>query len=1154
MTKKKKPEASKTLPGRSEIRRLWRVIQVPEWLALFQELAPALRWEMSGQSSIKSCCPYHEDNSPSFHLSFVKRMGKCYGDTCEKLVTDLIALVAKLRNCNYTEALLFLNERLNLGDKLVIDTDELNKYNNIQELKKQTAVAANKVLVEMLRDCPAHLEYCWPALVYLTDVRNLPTATLHTLPVGVFAKPLHLKQYIPETLHALFDEYFAKYQSAAFWGGLLFHYNDSPGTITRFKLRLRDTSIPEAAPTKVNVEALNNVDKTRLYKREYAYIEDPYTERFGLYGLHKYHRMIGRNDADAYVTEGEFDVLSVMAAQDANFSSEFMILGTGGKGSTSVGFLREFGIRSCWLVPDHPAKNGDSWAISVLADKTNYVTNGDYARPLDFKVFQWPAAIEGMDLDEAVRKSGYAQMVDALFKQREHNFKNVFRWIKSRADAELDATKRTFNTRIDALDPDDENVTNQRESLIDEKRKALFDALVKWYRYLHDQTDRLAFTQDYEAAEGLDLSQIEEVNKQIKGLDTLEGVVSFISDALKEKFEVCYYVKKTNETQVYAWAKKNRELIQLFNTERNLAPVLSLMLGRDYVGWVTELLGKNDILYEGTEKLPPLKASNLVCKNAYTLIERALCTLSCKVPDKASLITIGQGIHYANLPHRYEEKPPIYFVNGNRVFKGHFDEDDVPTWQEIGSNVDAGFLLTDLSNKESWSSVTDIDEVRSGPALDPNKTFEMLMEILHGWKLEHEDVMIPYLSAYIMSLPIMVATGNVTITYVVGEKESGKTALVNGLLGGSCCHKGSFRPVLESAKATFDITAAGMYQYFNDKTLTLVVDEAEVSGKHTTKHDQKILEIIRMVYGLPMGGVSIDRGGITSDQRVSYRLVMPVILAAINMPQDKVFLSRIMMVSTQKDPGRENPLDRMVSLYSPEKLEDLRKSVTIGLLADLPKIMAIRDKLKKELSGVGHGITAASNRFLDTLLTPLSVYAFLGKDPAELYLEILRRNKFRLDSIHGDEIENELLNACLFRERIEVRNEDMRSTYQSARTSILNGEINHLNNCDCGLYYLEKFGWIVIVWRHIKHTILDRTQYTNMQECDLKDLAARNPLVINPITTEQHTQIMHHLVLKDVSGPADYTVVSSSYLLKSSPPEKIDDLTVPITALPFSMD
>lgn len=1136
--KKKKPQSIKEVGGRMEIKRLWRTIPPPEWLQLFHELAPENRWEMEGLHSIKGCCPYHEDANPSFHLNFMKGMGKCFGDTCEKVVVDLVNLVAKLRHCSYTEALMFLNDRFQIGDKLLSNADELNKYNNIQELKKQVAMASNKVLIEVLRDNPDHLDYVRPALVYLIESRKLPAETLHTLPVGVYAKPEHLKKHIANgQLHPLFDEYFAKYQSTVYWGALMFYYNDSPGSITRFKLRLRNNDLPKEKPTFENLRKLDGPAKRRLFGRDFAYIEDPYTDQLGVFGLFKYQRMVGRNDANAYITEGEFDVLSVMAAQDMRFSAEFMILGTGGKGGTNIGFLREFGVRTCWLIPDHPTKNGDDWALSLLRDRHNFLAMGDF-KGLEMRIFQWPVRLIGDDLDEVVHQNGYEEMVDYLVRGRNAHFLDELGWIISRCEQELANVKSKYDSELETLDLEDGDVANQRENLINAKHRAIGDLLLKWYHCLHNNSDKLRFTQKYAAQEGVDLAQIEDIHHQINGLDTFEGVVNAVVEALEQYFSIAYYEGRGSSLTATLWSKTHGDAVDIILDEKKLFQQLALYLGMPVTTWLDKMLGHNDIYLEGTEGVSGLKAQKIRKANAMLILQSAFEVLVSKLVKRENLTARDQGIHFSDLPVLIQNAGIVYFVNGKYVFKGRFTEPGLMEWERVNSMVDKvnniGVLFTGLLDSSTWSHVTDVSDLYAATQVDLKDVFQKIRTLLSGWKFEHHDVIEPYLAAYIMSLPIMCAVGNINVTLITGDKESGKTSLACGLLGGMKeAASDQVQSILEPAIAMTDTTGAAMYQNFDLTTLTFVLDEAE-NNSGDQKRDERNREVARLTYGMPMGAVRVSRGATTKDGRVNYIMRMPVIMAAINIPTDSTFLSRVMIISTVKEEGRQNLQDYISDRFSDAEIEDLRKAVTIGLIPHIPQLMKIRTRLRKDLPEIGRAVAHISNRFINSILTPLAVYELIGFNAGQLYIEILKRYKNRLESIHGQDAQSNLINTCLYKKRIKVPTQDMISDFVSAKQLILDGEFNTLNSSDCGVYYLAEDDWIVIVWRQVKYTLLQGTSYERAEESAMKEQAAKNPYVIPEITPQQHERIQYYLRLSDVKSAADYSVIRSGYLVKTA--------------------
>ena len=1135
MAKKKKEKDLKEIGARREIKRLWKIKSVPEWLTLLQELAPELGWEMEGQSSIKGRCPYHDDANPSFHLNFHKSMGKCFGDTCEKVVVDLVNLVAKLRHSNYTEALMFLQNRWQLGDTLLSNSDELNKYNNVQELKKHVAMASNKVLIEVLRDNPNHLAYCRPALIYLLEARNLPMAVLHALPVGVFAKPEHLKKHMPDTLHALFDEYFKKYQSVAFWGALLFYYNDSPGSITRFKLRLRDNAATGNSPTIEDLRALNAVAKRQLYKKEFAYIEDPYTNQLGVFGLYKYQYMVGRSDANAYLTEGEFDALAVMAAQDMGNTSEFMIMSTGGKGGTSIGFLREFGVRTAWLIPDKPVKNGDDYALSVLGDKSNFSGDSIY-RPLEIKIFQWPAHIMGDDLDEAVQKTGYAEMIDYLVRNRTGHFLDQYNWVINRCDNELLMVKRKYDSEINILDDSEDQMVVQRENLITEKLRTIQEVLIKWYRYLSDSSDKLRYTQRCTAQEGIDISKLEEIRQQANGLNTFNGVVDFVEKSLSEYFSVAYSHGQGSAKTITFWSKTTGAPVDLIFDDKKLQQHMAEYLGNTVTKWLDNLLGNNEVYLEGTEELSEMKASKVKLANAMHILHSALNQMCTKIVPRDNLDPKDQGIHFVDLPQQVRNANIMYLVNGNYVFKGRFTEPGQMEWERLNSMADRtndiGVLFAGLKKGAQWSHITDVSDLNAANQVDLNDVYTKIRTILSGWKFQHHEITEQYMAAYIMSLPIMCAVGDVNITLITGEKESGKTSLVLGLLGGlTNSSSEQVQPILESAMALSDATAAAIYQNFDRSTLTFILDEAE--NNRDSKHDERNRDITKMCYGMPMGAVKLARGGATKDGRIQYLLRMPVIMAAINIPTDSTFLSRAMIISMVKESGRQNLPDYIAERFSPEEIAELRKSITVGLIPHIPQIIKIRNRLRKELPDLGKDIVQSSNRFINTILTPLSVYEFLGLNAHELYVEILKRNKNRLDSIHGQDSINNLINTCLYTEKIKVPTLDI-STFVSARTLILKYDFDLLNSSECGVYFIDEKSWIVIVWRQVKYTIFRGTPYEHMEESSIKEQVAKNRFVLPEVSPDDHNTIQSFLYLSDVRSPADYSVVEAGYLIKTS--------------------
>jgi len=352
-------------------------------------------------------------------------------------------------------------------------------------------------------------------------------------------------------------------------------------------------------------------------------------------------------------------------------------------------------------------------------------------------------------------------------------------------------------------------------------------------------------------------------------------------------------------------------------------------------------------------------------------------------------------------------------------------------------------------------------------------------------------------------------------------------------------------PVLEAALPMSDASEAAMYQNFYGSSLLFVLDEAEVSKKHDTKHDQRTKDLIRYLYSMPMGGVNIFRGGATRDAKVSYKIRMPVLMAAINIPADPTFLSRTLVISTIKQENHKDLVAYIEEYFSNEQLEDLRRGITTGLLAHIPEIMERRRSLRDRLPEVGRRHAKVTNRFMNTVLTPLAVYEMLGFDAEDLYAKIVTCYRDRLEAINAADSLSDLVDTCLYRKVIKVATQDTFTDDVSAQMLIFKGEYNILNSSGCGVYYLAEKDWIVIVWRQAKFSVLEYTQYFYQEESALREHASKNPYVIPEISPEDQKHIAYQLRLVDVKNASNYTVLEAGYLIKHEvdplPPKPVDD-------------
>jgi hypothetical protein len=618
-------------------------------------------------------------------------------------------------------------------------------------------------------------------------------------------------------------------------------------------------------------------------------------------------------------------------------------------------------------------------------------------------------------------------------------------------------------------------------------------------------------------------------------LDTYQGVAKKIYEEVRKFFAPAYKKAKTGAGEIYClWAKKDRVIVEVNGTEKNTYELIAGYAGMPITDWFDSLLGENEIYLSGAsgKTLDDERTRRRNAKDIMTYVWELMLPEMRNVKD---LFKVSQGIHHYRLPAEVKNQNIIYFVNGKYVFKGRYIDIGNIEWSVVDNAVDNNILFDKLTNVDQWSDVTDISVLNDAPQVDLRETYFKIRSILDQWEFKYDTIIKDYLAAYIMSIPIMAAIGDVNITFVTGDAESGKTSLIYGLLGGKYNNAGSIPPILEAAYASTDSTAAAMYQEFDCKTILCVLDEIDQNEYRSKQQSDRISELMKHMYSIPMGGCTVVRGGSIRELSETYYLNMPIIMAGTTVPTDSIFLSRIFVVYTKKVPGKK--LDYNITM---SEIVKLRRDITIGLIPYIPQLLFLRKKLSKDLMKAGGDIATLSTRFLECVLTPLTIYEYIGIGSAEeLYKDVLSCYKDRLNSIHGTETQSDLINICLYAEGIKILNEAGITDNVSARSLILSGDVSILNNSKCGVYYLPEKSWIVIVWRQVKYTILKYSRFNCIEETSMFELATKTPFTNRDITDEDHNYIIRELGLADVKAKTSYSVVDVRYLVRGDVMSKV---------------
>lgn len=1098
--------------GLDTLRGLWHKIPAQSWYYLLNELAPEKEWTLKGQSTILAKCPYHEDSTPSFSININKSLGKCFG--CGKVVVDPISLVAHVgTGLTHHSALMLVINRFNLTN--IFDTkvlDSINEYHTSQEMKKQAAIASRALLAKAIaNEDDAAYEYIKPAINYLVVDRKLPKGLLgnEVLPVGVLGKPLHMKDFFtkPE-YYELYTKFFEKYNNNNWWGSLLFPYNDSPGTISSFKLRKPTTA-----------------------SKEMAIINNDYGKA-GVFGLYTYQAVLEK-EQDIYLTEGEFDVLSVMAQQHLSGAFSFMVLATGGTYSSDISFLRKYNVKTIWAVPDHPAKNGDNWMLPVLNCKENF-DGGKFDPPIQVKIFTWPPQILGSDLDEVIKLNDFEKVKKFLYTERNSYFINYYDWVLSRCDAEIERIHTDFEKAIREAKTDIE-----KQNLTEARLSDIKDRLLYWIGYLHVEDFKNRFIQYYTETQQLDLMTMSDSVAKVYDMSSTEGLKNRIYDVVKQHFSVAYRRFKSSAIYLAMYCKnaKNEYEFNITNTKL-LEQLLATHVG-DVVKWIDTIVGESPIFNDGITNPDSIQAIKVKNDNLRVLLEGVVQRMLTEAPSEEELIKFGQGIHHFHLPRKLLNQNYVYFVNGKIFMRGRIDESGDIAWEEIDNVTDGKYVLIDEKSREQWSEIETIDDMLSACKRTPKQIYDDIRPMLDGWEFKQHEAIADILAAYIMSLPIQNAVGVSSILSVTGERESGKSTLIFGLLGGTSNATASSlfpHPILESAVNSVDASAAAMYQQMSNMSLTYVMDEIEgdAADAGRSAKDSNNYDIIRLLYNVPTGGSVIKRGTPDNSRLIKYYVRMPVILAGIVPTTDLTFQSRILIVEMKKREGKESPADYISEKlqYTDTKISELRREITAGLIpylleikAELPRMKARVKKLDKEKSRL------TPDRFLNTILLPLIIYEKAGRDPLALYDKLYEIYLPRLKALNGFESHTEIIDAVLHSRVISIAMSDSDArTYISPRQLILSGQVQALNSEPIGIYVDAERRWLILSWKEIVNgnVFPNNSRFRYMAPAVLKNQVDRNSYVIKDLTRSDKRAVAN-LIGKDITEDS-YTVLSLDYI------------------------
>jgi DNA primase len=238
-----------------------------------RELA-GCEYESRGPGDLWACCPFHTEDTPSFHVRVQHEMFKCFG--CGES-GDVFSFVQKIRGIGFREALEFLADRcgVTLGS---MSEEDKRRHAELRDLRDVLS-RAGELFTQTLRS-PQGAD----AVTYLKE-RGFEGRTAKEFDVGIVPPDFQSRLRESGLASVAIDR--AGFTNL-FGGRLSFGIRDANGTLVGFGARTLD---PEGKPKYVNTRETSAFNKRRL-----------------LYGLDKASRVVARSRR-LVIMEGYTDVL-----------------------------------------------------------------------------------------------------------------------------------------------------------------------------------------------------------------------------------------------------------------------------------------------------------------------------------------------------------------------------------------------------------------------------------------------------------------------------------------------------------------------------------------------------------------------------------------------------------------------------------------------------------------------------------------------------------------------------------------------------------------------------------------------------------------------------------------------------------------------------
>lgn len=1053
----KKPPKRKGLT-RDQLWKIWGQIRPESWLELVRSFKPHLGFTFSSQGVLKGLCPNpdHADTTPSFFAHVSKGYCKCFG--CDMYLTDPVAFVAMIMDVSLPDAMQYLQENFKFPFLSKTALKELEAQQINQETKKAIYNISHDYMIDAVSS-PAKHPAAQQAVDWLTQVRKVDPGILPALPIGILPPLADLQttlsnQYLtalkewkkneqqgnePVNLTEPVTNYLAEtVKSSMYNGSVVFPLHATPKEIGRLKFRIPSNT------------------------KKFSIPDDEYEDLLGLFGL----GWSGYTDftdpsnkiTHAYLTEGEMDVLSLMARMAQSGNIDIPLYSAGGSGGAAhiEPIMKVSGIDTAYLIGDSPQKGvrgGDKvvqeWVKKMPDTHIRVFTGWDTLQPAG-------------DLDEAVLNLGEAKVLDALHKRANQNFTHVWKWAFNRAALE-----------VEAIDEDD-------------KRKR-HECAAKHGKYLCNKKDCDIYVDS--------IAQAYELNERIikrEIISTEDSELGFIlrcTDALREIMTVVGTRRSGAYIYLICYNKDSGRYHQFrLDDERSIAQELATIVGSTYE-FVNQYVGFPSFftLPEDTEghEMPNLD------RLLRFYIKDAVAALVPGAPDYETSPHLRQGYHRTKLRGgTYAE----YIVCGPDVFALDRDETKM-SYRKLSGPSDRGLIfdvgLEDTHRVEPWypGGLT-TQSLERGRTVDLNELFKVAEEYYDiGFQFKNHETMKTFCASLPFIFSIMDAFPRPLMLFVSAETSSGKSKFVSSLTGQDTAMRDL--QMFFASQYLGNYTEAGIASAGNNDRRLMGLDEFE--SDEGTRKSNAVINIFELYRPMINGEVFRARGTKGGSHYVAH-IRHPVIFSAIITAQKPQDFNRVIHIEMQHVENRPSPERVLLGRFGKTAIGNTARDIAVAMFPHVPALVENHEHIAEEFY---RRINATlpqkvEERWAAHLFPTLAFMKLLGRDWEGFFREFVIQNTRETTLITDMPIFESLFRDLTQHRIFEIERDQPKRSIISLLSS--GNEASYINDCAYGVYYDEQQKIIVFLMDTIDEMVGPRfRQYSPNQ---LKAILRRHPQVL----------------------------------------------------------